>query len=434
MLGRVVFRMFEDVLVELAGVDLARDSAGGHVGDQAGQALGIGGGGGLQPGLHVAAADLAVGLVADTVAGRIELAEGAGLGKEVEGLFLFLVQLRILLEVVLDVLFGDGTLAAGLATDRIEPGLQDCTVLGDLPGTCVGLRVDLEKVLVATDLVIGRGLGQRLETVFAEILQAPGFGAMARFAALGKAVDTAVGHVLAGQRVTVLVKTHYPVEHLAGTEGRVRVLVEIADLFLQCILHPTLVAKVFQQRVVIDDVLGRAPVTLGQFPDDAGLFRRITALAVLAHGVHVLQFTLEVLPTILAEVLQAPGLGTMPGVTAFGETIDAAVVDGIAGQACAVFVEAFDMLQHLIGPVGRVRIVFEIADPFAQLVLHPALVAEVFQQWAAVDDVLGRASVILGPLPLDAGVPGLGPIDRVAPFGAGVVARDALDRGGVTDR
>ncbi|ROM48443.1 hypothetical protein BK649_21330 [Pseudomonas canadensis] len=74
---------------------------------------------------------------------------------------------------------------------------------------------------------------------------------------------------------------------------------------------------------------------------------------------------LEVLPAVLAEVLQASGLGTVLGVATFGEAVDAAIVYIVAGQARAGFVEALDMLQHLFGAIGRVSIMFKIAYTFA---------------------------------------------------------------------
>lgn len=115
----------------------------------------------------------------------------------------------------------------------------------------------------------------------------------------------------------------------------------------------------------VDDVLRRTLVARRQLPDNTRLVRRRATLVVLANTVRVLQLALEVLPAVLAEVLQASGLGTVLGVATFGEAVDAAIVYIVAGQARAGFVEALDMLQHLFGAIGRVSIMFKIAYTFA---------------------------------------------------------------------
>lgn len=115
----------------------------------------------------------------------------------------------------------------------------------------------------------------------------------------------------------------------------------------------------------VDDVLRRTLVARRQLPDNTRLVRRRATLVVLANTVRVLQLALEVLPAVLAEVLQASGLGTVLGVATFGEAVDAAIVYIVAGQARAGFVEALDMLQHLFSAIGRVSIMFKIAYTFA---------------------------------------------------------------------
>ncbi|OAE11850.1 hypothetical protein AZH11_16885 [Pseudomonas simiae] len=85
---------------------------------------------------------------------------------------------------------------------------------------------------------------------------------MARFAIFGEAVDAAIADVGAFNVFAGFVVVLDVIEHLGRTPGGIRVVLEVADTLAQLVFHAALVAEVFQQRVLVDDLLRGAKVTL----------------------------------------------------------------------------------------------------------------------------------------------------------------------------
>lgn len=92
---------------------------------------------------------------------------------------------------------------------------------------------------------------------------------MAGITAFGEPVDLAVAGVVQlcafNRGLAVFVELFDVFQHPAGPVRRVRVMLEIAHALTQFVFHATLVAQVFQQGVVVDDLLRAAKVALRPF-------------------------------------------------------------------------------------------------------------------------------------------------------------------------